>query len=212
MSQLSATELAQRLNVTKGRVSQYVAEGKLDGCYQGDGRARRFDLVKVADRLGKVLDKGQMLGNGIDTRRALRAVEAEESKGEGKPAPRTAPKSRDGRLDDRDPDELELLKIAKQSEELRRLRRDNAVADGAYVLAEAAQREMLRLVAQEIAEIETVLRDAARNIADKLGVDFRTARKILVDTWRSHREGRSDVLKSAAADAEMTAAEKSADI
>lgn len=208
MNQLSATELAQRLNVSKGRVSQYVAEGKLDGCFEGDGRSRRFDLVKVADRLGKVLDKGQMLGNGIDTRRALRSIEADD----GAPNPTPSQKRRDGRLDDADPDELELLTISIKNEQLRTLRRNNAVADKSYVLAEAAQREMVRLVAQEVAEVDTVLRDAARNIADKLGVDFRTARKILTDTWREHRAGRVEKLTNAAAQLEMTEAEKAADI
>lgn len=210
MNQLSTTELAQRLSVSKGRVSQYVAEGKLDGCFEGDGRSRRFDLEKVAERLGRVLDKGQMLGNGIETRRAIRQVVVAPPA--TKPADAVAQKRRDGKLDERDPDEMELLKIAKANEELRRIRRDNALADGSYVLAEAAQREMARLVGQEIAEVETVLRDGARIVADKLGVDFRTVRKLLVDAWRAHREGRSETLKAVAADAEMSDAEKAADI
>ena len=52
---LNTTELAARLAVSKARVSQYVSEGKLDGCYVGEGRARRFDLDKVATALGRRL-------------------------------------------------------------------------------------------------------------------------------------------------------------
>lgn len=210
MSQLTTTELAQRLTVSKGRVSQWVSEGKLDGCYQGDGRSRRFDLEKCATALGRVLDKGQMLGNGVQTRKAIRQIKAEAELPIAPVAPdRTR---RDGRLDDADPDRLELAKIATAEENLRRLRRDNELVEGHYVLAEEAQRQMTRLIAQEIAEIETVLRDAARVVADKLGVEFKVVRQLLVVTWREHRAGRVAVLTEAAEAAEMTEAETAADI
>jgi hypothetical protein len=210
MSQLSATELAKRLSVTKGRVSQYVAEGKLSGCYEGDGRARRFDLAKCAERLGRVLDKGQMLGNGLETRRALRRVSAAGATGT-EPTKEPAQK-RDGVLDPKDPDRFELAKIATAEENLRRIRRDNALAEGNYVLAEAAQREMTRLIGQEIAEIDTVLRDAARVVADKLGVEFKVVRKVLMDTWRAHRAGRSSALEQEVASAALSDREVAEDI
>jgi len=210
MRQLTTTELAQHLTVTKGRVSQWVSEGKLAGCYTGDGRARRFDLEKCAAALGRGLDKGQMLGNGSQTRKAIRQIRAEAEL----PIVPASPERvrRDGRLDDADPDRLELAKIATAEENLRRIRRDNELAEGHYVLADEAQRQMTRLIAQEIAEIETVLRDAARAVADKLGVDFKVVRQQLVATWREHRAGRVAVLADVAGQADMTEAEKAADI
>ena len=45
--QVNATTLAQRLGVSKARISQYVAQGTLAGCFTGEGRARRFDLDLV---------------------------------------------------------------------------------------------------------------------------------------------------------------------
>ena len=57
---MNATQLATELGITKGRVSQYVSEGKLDGCFTGDGRARRFDVGKVRAALDQRLDPGQM--------------------------------------------------------------------------------------------------------------------------------------------------------
>lgn len=203
MSSLSTTELANRLNLSKGRISQYVSEGKLDGCYQGEGRARRFDLDKVTTALGRKLDKGQMLGNGLATRRAIRSLQSDQPEF---PAPR-----REGRLPEGDPDELEIVKLAKANEELRRLRRDNAVADGAYVLASEVERETAKAIRAEIARFETLLRDGARAIADQLGVDFKAARKILTDLFRAHRSGRVDQLVGEAA-AALTAAEAEADI
>ena len=74
MTLLNSGDLAKALNVSKGRVSQYVSEGKLAGCFTGDGRARRFDLGKAATALGRQLDPGQMMGNGAGTRAAIRTV------------------------------------------------------------------------------------------------------------------------------------------
>lgn len=213
MNQISASDLATSLNVSKGRISQYVAEGKLDGCFQGEGRARRFDLTKVAERLGKVLDKGQMLGNGLETRRAIRNIAVEPMRDLAVASPSPAPKAqRDGKLDEKDPDRLELAKIATAEENLRKLRRDNELSEGAFVLSSEVERQVAKVIGQEVAEFETVLRDGARAIADQLGVDFKSARKILIDQWREHRRARTVVLEGEAAAADLSAAEKSADI
>lgn len=210
MERLSTTHLAQRLNLSKGRISQYVAAGKLEGCYEGSGRDRVFDLAKVAEALGRKLDIGQMTGNGLKTRRALRGIEGQA---EPRPSPETqdAPR-RDGPLPLTDPDRLELAKIATAEENLRRIRRDNEAAEGHFVLASEVERQVARTLAQEIAEVETVLRDGARAIADQLGVDFKAARKVLIDHWRAHRKARTVALEAEAAGAEMTEAETAADI
>lgn len=207
MSGLSATELATKLNVSKGRISQYVSEGKLDGCYEGDGRARRFDLDKVAAALNRKLDLGQMMGNGLPTRRALRSVQAENETSAPPNVRRT-----DGALPEGDVDQMELVKIARANEELRRLRRDNEVAEGKYVLASEVERQVAKALGREIAGFETALRDGARTIADKLGVDFKVARKILLDQFRAYRTGRVSDLQGEAASATATEAELSADI
>ncbi|MBN8294963.1 hypothetical protein JI664_23530, partial [Rhodobacter sp. NTK016B] len=128
MANLNATELASRLGLSKPRISQYVSEGKLEGCYEGEGRARRFDLAKVADALGRKLDLGQMTGNGRATRRTLRAVSDEETTDEQPEAQASRPPIRgyDGPVGDRDPDRLELATLQIKEEQARKARRDNA--------------------------------------------------------------------------------------
>ncbi|VDC31406.1 hypothetical protein [Pseudogemmobacter humi] len=206
MADLNTTELAARLSVSKARISQYVAEGKLAGCYTGDGRARRFDLAKVADALGKRLDLGQMTGNGLSTRRAIRDI------GEGSPTP-AAPQPRDGsELPYRDPDRLELATIQIKEEEARRRRRDNERDEGRWVLAEEVQRHTARAVSREIGQFETVIRDAARAVADRFGVDFREVRKVMMDEWRRHRGNRRDELREEAAGVGMSEAEAAANV
>ncbi|MES2845630.1 MAG: hypothetical protein V4747_11425 [Pseudomonadota bacterium] len=197
---INATKLAEELQVSRVRVSQYVAEGKLAGCYVGDGRARRFDLAKVAVALGRTLDPGQMMGNGAETKRALASLR------EADPAP-TLPQGKSMELKPDDPDRYELARISKAEEEARKMRRQNAEAEGLFVLASAVEREVAKVVGQEVREFESVLKEGARAIADRLGVDFKTARQILMDTWRGHRGDRAAALDEASNAADLTAEE-----
>ncbi|QQA43946.1 hypothetical protein [Pelagovum pacificum] len=205
---VSASALAAKLGVTRGRISQLVSEGKLDGCYQGEGRGRRFDLGKSAEALGKRLDPGQMMGNGADTRRALHDL-ASGADGEDEAPRRQRP---DGVLDGRDPDRYELARTQKAEEEARKLRRQNAEAEGTFVLASSVEREVAKQLGQEIAEFEMVLRDGARRIADELGVDFGRARQLLVQTWRAHRGARSEAAAETGEGVELSDAERAEDI
>ena len=211
---MNGAQLAERLGVSRARVQQYVAEGKLDGCFTGEGRGRRFDLDAVAARLGKALHPGQMLGNGAATRRNLDLLRDAVAPEIVPRAPARVPDNRtgqDGELSPRDPDRYELARTQKAEEEARRLRRQNQLDEGTLVLASEVERQVARRMAQELAEVENVLREAARKLADTMGVEFRAARKVLTDTWRAHRAGRADMLEGEAAAAEATEAELSAD-
>lgn len=209
MALLTATELSSELGVSKGRVSQYVAEGKLAGCFEGDGRRRRFDLAKCAEALGRTLDKPQLLANGAQTRLALARI-ADDFGDEGPVAPRS--RRTDGRLPENDQDEYTLTALAIKQEDLRKKRRENEIEDGRYVLASESERQVSRMLAREIAGFETVIRDGSRAVADRLGVEFKAARQILMETWRAHRTGRAEALADDAGAATLTAAEKDADI
>jgi hypothetical protein len=226
MRQLSSSELADTLKVSRGRVSQYVSEGKLAGCFEGDGRARRFDLVKVAQALGRTLDPGQMMGNGAQTRQALRdlATEDSESAGQdeaqmlaplrsaGKPAAMRGGQADDSELSMRDPDRYEMARTLKAEEEARKLRRQNEEAEGQYVLASAVAQQTTRLIGREVQALEAVLQAGARAVADRLGVDYRAARSILVEVWREHRARRATELGAEAAVASLSPDEAAGDI
>ncbi len=205
---LTATQLAETLGVSKGRVSQYVAAGTLDGCFDGDGRARRFDLDQCAKALNKKLDRGQMLGNGGSTKRVLAALAQPALEADSAPK-RGAPKSV---LSPEDPDRYDMARAAKAEEDLRSMRLRNGREEGLYVLASEVQRSVSAVLAQEIAEMETVLREGARAVADKLGVDFKAARQILIGIWRQHRVGRAQALDDGAANAELSEVEKAGNI
>lgn len=207
MTMVTAAELARALNVSRTRVSQYLGEGRLEGCFSGQGRARRFDLSKSTEALRRGLHPGQMMGNGADTKRALTSLQDHRPQEVERPAARA--ESRD---DSAPVDRYDLARTAKAEEEARKLRRLNQEAEGTFVLASEVERQTRRLIAQEIAEVEAMLRDAARAVADRLGVEFKTVRRILLDTWRVHRTTRSDHLGHEAEAAQMTADEREEDI
>lgn len=212
MADLTTTQLADKLGVTKGRISQLVSGGKLDGCYTGEGRNRRFDLAACAKALNRRLDPGQMMGNGAGTRRRLQDIEQGAGDGARDSTPdRAAPPAETGRLTGNDPDRYELARTLKAEEEARKLRRQNALEDRTLVLADEAALAARRALAAEVAQFENVIRQGARAVADRLGVDFKTARQILIETWREHRAARAGQLGAQAEAAQMTETERDAD-
>ncbi|EEX09615.1 hypothetical protein SL1157_1659 [Ruegeria lacuscaerulensis ITI-1157] len=205
MTGLNATQLAAKLNLSKGRISQLVSDGTFDNCYEGVGRARRFDVKKCIAAY-KGLDPGQRLGNGAKTEQAIarQGLDANDDllpKGGGAQS-----------LKSEDDSGYQMARTQKAIEEARRLRRQNAEAEGTYVLASEAALQVKKLLGQEIAEFEGVLRDGARQIADELGVDFKQVRALLLAKWRDHRSRRSQKLSESAATAELSEAEREADI
>lgn len=205
----TGSELARIFGVSKQRVHQWVKEGKLNGCFSGNGSHRRFDLAKSAEALGRRLDPGQLMGNGSATRAAIRDL----SNASTIPPPDDAGAPGDARpASGVDPDSYEAVRIQKAQEETRRLRRINAESEGRYVLATEAAQAMTKLLAQEIAQFEMALRDGSRMTADKLGVDFKTVRQFMMEAWRSHRTDRSGALDAIAEGAEMSEAELAEDI
>ena len=213
MTGVNAAELAKALSVSPPRISQLVSEGKLDGCFHGIGRARRFDLVAVAGALGKRIDPGQRLGNGAATQRAAAAILTGEQRGAEEAqqpfpaigaeatAPAPTPESR-----------YEAARTAKVEEEARRARRNNLEDEGTFVLAEEVERQTRRQLAQEIAEMLSFLRDLARTVADEHQLDAKVVRALMLEEWRRHRGERADAAELVARDAVFSADESDADV
>ena len=105
----------------------------------------------------------------------------------------------------------ELARTLNAEEAARKSRRENLLAEGSLVLAESAGREAARALSRELAQVEDLLRRGARVIADDLGVDFKAARKILLDLWRDHRTLRAEALGQKAAEADLDDSESEAD-
>lgn len=212
---MRASDLAAHLGLSKGRISQLVADNTLAGCYEGDGRNRVFDPVKCAAAMRRGLDAGQMLGNGSRTKARLREI-ARGDEGDASARdvsrPLTEPPRESGELRPGDLDRYELARAAKAEEDLRTARLRNGREEGLYVLASEVSREVSRAIGQEVSEVENYIRDTARAVADQFGLEFKAVRQTMLDHWRKHRGARADALAKDASAATMTDAEREADI
>ena len=215
MAGVNARELAEHLRVTPPRISQLLSEGKLEGCYHGTGRDRRFDLVACAEALGRRINQGQRLGNGAETQRAAAAILARQGGGAEEearvrrppaaiiepPAPAAQPESR-----------YEAARTIKAEEEARTARRRNLEAEGLFVLASEVEQQVRAQIGREIADTQNFLRALARVVADAHQLDARVVRRLMLDEWRRHRSARAGAGELVERDAMFSEAEGEADI
>ena len=197
-----AAALAGMLGCTPARVSQLVAEGRLEGSYSGAGRDRRFDPVKAAELLNVQLDRGQALGNGAAAARARREVLAVT-------APDPRPAAGPGPLPADDGYQRARTESAQADARLKQLRL--AQEEGRWVLAAEVDRASRRALAAELAQFEVVIRDGSRAAADRTGAPVREIKAAMLEAWRAHRARRRDDLMTRAESAEPAEAERQAD-
>ena len=171
---VNAKGLAELFGKSKGAVSQWVSSGKLDGCFEGSGRDRRFDVAKCAEALNLRMDLGQRLGNAAGTEAARKRVLADTKPADAKK------QAFDGLLKDDDDTRFKLIKTATAEEELRRRRRQNEQEEGRYVLRDEVDREAASLLSGEIAQFEAMLNALARKAADRFGVPFVEVQLLLI--------------------------------
>ena len=66
---ITKTEFARRRGVSRGRVSDWLAEGKISGhAIVGKGRFAKIDEDEACRQLSERIDSGQRFGNGLLTR------------------------------------------------------------------------------------------------------------------------------------------------
>lgn len=176
-------EFARLINVTPGRVSQYIASGQIGpDALDGSGRSARIIVDKARRHLSGRLDVSQRVGlNGIGTR----VASSEEAKPELdlSSAPTvTLPRS------DAVADQIALEKLEQAKMQTARARREEAVAEGRYIFADDAKAEITRAVAMAYRVMEGGLADMATYLAGKFEVP---QRDILHHLQRSFRDVRA---------------------
>ena len=74
------TAFAQRLNVTQGRISQYIKNGMISAAaLDGEGRRAKIIVAIATKELDSKLDAGQRLGNGLNTKIEVESIAHAES-------------------------------------------------------------------------------------------------------------------------------------
>lgn len=195
---ITATQLADKMGLTKGRISQLVKSGVFDGCFQGDGRQRRYELDACIEAYRGGTDVRQSSGNSAKTHAKLDAIS-----GDGAKQPQKVQQPEEGtsasankRLNEARAQRAEIIARREAREELE--------AEGLYVLASEVARVTEKLLSNELSQTESLLKDMARLVADKNGLPFKEVRRDMLDLWREHRNGRADDLGGQAEGAELT--------
>lgn len=169
---VSKGQFAVLCNVTPGRVSQWISEGKLHGeALVGEGRSAKInvDLGRAQVKASRDVDQAHS-GNGLATR-----LDSDTPRAPGLPLTNTV-------TDQIAEQRLELLKRQnreKETEEYARL--------GQLVEADDARRHAGQEVARAINRFEGALPEFANAIAAKFKVPARDVLHELKARWRTVR-------------------------
>lgn len=179
---MSKGDFARHINVSAGRVSQYIAAGMIGkDALQGEGRSAKIIVAKAVEQIRQRRDIGQALGNGLSTR--LDLDETDEAAdaggllpaGVGKPADDGDRQLKPPSIDD----EIKRERLESDRRRNRIAAQDEAVRLGQLVEAvkikAAATKEM---VAQREAFL-AMLPDCATEVHSKYGVPQRDCLHLL---------------------------------
>ncbi|EKF17076.1 hypothetical protein [Nitratireductor pacificus] len=164
-------DFARLVGVTPGRVSQYIAEGKIFGeAIEGVGRLARIRPALAQAQLHKTLEPSQRLGgNGAAVR----------SQADSRPSQRLTVEPVH--------DELAAERLKQQRIKTAQAEREEALACGRYMLADAARRELGRAVGEAFKVMEQGLRDLANAISAEFAIPERDAQQVLQKAFREIR-------------------------
>lgn len=178
---VSKGEFAAIIGVTPGRVSQYIAAGKItQAALVGIGRNAKIDVERAKADLRGALDISQRMGNGIDTRLDpdLPFERPTGARGSGTDLPPPVPSI--------DSD----IKQAKL-EQLRRINRNGAIAEaqqrGQLVEAEASRAERAKIAVTMLQVFEGALTDFASEMSAEYKLPQRDILHLLRRKFRDVR-------------------------
>lgn len=177
---VSKGDFAGIIGVSPGRISQYIADGKIFGdALVGQGRSARINVERARSQLGKTLDPSQRFGaNGVAGRRAVAASET----------PASEPRIDTPPVIDPVVDAVAAERLKQQRLTTARMERDEALAVGRYVLAEDARTAQTRAVVEAFKVMEVAIQEMAKAIAANHGVTHRDAVLTLQKAFRDTRE------------------------
>lgn len=178
---VSKGEFARLINVSPGRISQYIAAGQITpDALDGDGRNAKIIVDKARAQLSGRLDVAQRVGsNGMTTRLGMPCAAAPEAA--------TAPAAQLPFSTDIVAERIAKEKLEQARMQTARARREEALAIGRYMLADEVKVEMTRAVSIAFRVMESGLVDMAAAIAAQFDVPQRDVQHHLQKAFRAVR-------------------------
>lgn len=172
-------------NVTPGRVSQWISEGKIGPeALDGEGRSARIKVGIADAQLRRRLDISQRLGNGLSTRlsapsEAMPAAQPQLDVA----APTAAPVAAGDPVEER----IKQERLEQLQRSNRRAAEEEAARTGCYTDSDAAKAQMARIASQMLSVIEGSLGELATAISSKFSAPQRDVLHLLRAEFRSVR-------------------------
>jgi hypothetical protein len=183
---MSKGDFARHINVTPGRVSQYIAAGTIGpDALDGVGRSAKIRVAAAIEQIRQRRDIGQALGNGLSTRLDLDETDEAADAGDLFPAgvgrPADDRSTRPTTVDD----EIKQERLQSERRRNRVAAQEEAVRLGQLVEAAKVKAAVAKeMVAQREAFL-AMLADCATEIHSKYGVPQRDClhllRKVVTD-------------------------------
>lgn len=171
---VSKSKFAEMQGVTAGRVSQWIAEGKLSAALVGEGRYAQIDADKAVELLRGSLDVGQVLGQGRPLPSAASALPLERQPPASSDAPPPRAPSPAPSLPTGNDDAARIQRAKAEQAEIsaERDRRRINEERGLYVLAASAAAEFRKSLGALVAAVESWATDS---LATQLATAFADA-------------------------------------
>ncbi|RVI02637.1 hypothetical protein CN205_25765 [Sinorhizobium meliloti] len=172
---------AAHIGVSAGRISQYIAEGKIYGdALEGDGRSAKIRPAIARQQLQKTLEPSQRFGaNGAAVLKSA-ALQLAPSDGASAPPPRLT-------FTDDVADQLAAERLRQQQITTARLEREEALEVGRYMRTDDARRQTVRAVSEAFKVMEQGIPEMAKAIAAQFGVPMHDATHALLKVFRDVR-------------------------
>lgn len=195
---VSKGEFARLINVSPGRISQYIAAGQITReALEGDGRNAKIIVDKARAQLSGRLDVAQRVGsNGMTTRLGTPSTVASVAA--------TTPAAQLPFSTDIVAERIAKEKLEQARMQTARARREEALAIGRYMLADEVKIEMTRAVSIAFRVMESGLVDMAAAIAAQFDVPQRDVQHHLQKAFRAVRVRAAGEFSAQAADAPAT--------
>jgi hypothetical protein len=195
----SKSEFARRTNVTPGRVTQWIDEGKITAAaLDGEGRSARIKVRVALAQLNRSLDIDQRGGNGLLTNLAIPPALVESEGADGIDYPPSAP-AVESIADRIQRERLEQLQRAN-----RLARREEALAAGTICASEDISRAFGKLAAAMVAGVEGGLSEIATAFAARFRIPQRDALHLLRGEFRKVRATMAETVRRQSAELPAT--------
>lgn len=197
--EVSKSEFAAMINVSPGRVSQFIAAGQISpAAIVGFGQRARIDVERAKADLRLTLDVSQRLGNGSDTRIDAGAQLQAPVSGTGEHAPPSG-----SQLPSPFPQSGIDYELKQQKlEAARRINRNAAISEardrGQLIETDASRAEMSRIASALMDVFDGGLTDIASAIAAAFQLPQRDVKHLMRKEFRKIRETAAKQMKAKA--------------